>query len=161
MKKKSAAKNKVKPKSKKPVNLVDQLHKCIQADQAKLHGVYAKLNTKADKGLARTAKALEKAEKQLAKMKAKKGNKKPVDKTATSTLLALEKEHAALKAEKASLSDGHKKFIAQQKVLQTFEKEWNKKKPKLSTKGKGKRGQAQSVESNVVDIQQPLQADLA
>jgi len=116
---------------------IEELHQCIQSDQAKLEGAYEKSIATVDKNLTRLTVSLDKINKKIAKVKMSK--KKSVDKSLTSTLLSLENELALIKAEKSSLENGHKKWVAQQKVIKQFEKDWAKKLKQSKSKAKRKK----------------------
>lgn len=132
-------------KSNLPIKEIDQLHACIQSDQSKLAKLYEKIATYNQKSIVRLDKQLAKLKPKTAKMG--KGKRKQGPKTNQKdqkNRAAVQKELGALKTEHASLSAGYKKFLAQQKALQLFEKEWQKKsikvgKPKAKHKQKAVR----------------------
>ena len=129
MKKKTSQKPKSRSvldvKAKKTVSVISALHHRIQSDLFKLRSAYEKSIVSLDKSIARALSVWDKSKKKI--NQAALGKKKAVDKTTQSVRMSLEKELAVLKAKKARLANEYKKFLAQQKTIQLFEKEWAQK----------------------------------
>jgi len=120
---------KTKAKAKKPVNMIDSLHRCIQSDHLKLKAAYEKTLSTIEKGTAKLTKSLDKAKKQAAKKKSGKSM------LAAKSVTSLQKEMSTLKTDKSIYENGYKKLIAQQKALTLFEKEWEKNRKNAAKKG--------------------------
>ena len=97
---------------------IHQLEACIQADYSKLEKAYPKAIASAEKEVARLTKSLK-----LSKAdKSAKSQRSPSPKAKT-----MANDLAELKAAVATLKADFKKFKAQKKLAQQFEKGWVKK----------------------------------
>jgi len=106
---------------------INQLHDCIESDQNQLAKLFNQAIAGVSKRVTTTVKMLEKAKKAVVKAKSKKKESPKTYQVSFTQAQSLKKELAHLKAEQASVVAGHKKFTAQQKVQQQFEKQWSKK----------------------------------
>jgi hypothetical protein len=142
MAKKNLTKSNAKPKSKSASHAIDQLNACIQADQIKLVKAYEKAIASTQKPALQLAAKLDKLTKKAKSATAKAGKEKPVNKVEQAAIISMQKELILLKNENLFLATGYKKFIAQQKAIKAFEKDWrlnttnNKAKTKKSVKSK-------------------------
>ncbi len=110
---------------------IQQIESCIDQDFAQLSKTYPKVLAGIEKELSRVSKELKKSKAAAKPAKRGKGaGRGKVVKASNNT--GLEKELSGLKAEKAAIANGYKKFKAGKKVWTKFEKSWAKKLKKTS-----------------------------
>lgn len=123
-KKKAVAK---KSKNNKYMDSIVKIHACIEADQKQLDKQYKQAAVNIKKNIASTTQALAKAKKQVAQAKANQKKSPKAYKTAHAQFISLKAELAMLQDTLSSAMAEHKKFVAQQKAMRSFEQQWNKK----------------------------------
>lgn len=116
-----------KPTKKVAITDIDNLHACIAADQKQLEKTYHHAVTLNRKNMAVISKSLVKAKKDVVKAKRNKKKAPKAHQVATSQVATITDALASLKSISSRIELGYKKFLAEQKLMSKFEKEWNKK----------------------------------
>lgn len=122
---------KKKHKNTKALTPIRTLEASMEKDCKQLEKLYKKAIAQGLKSIKASEKALANAKREITKNK-----KQKTTKAKTALLNALQNELTKLIEEQTAIESGYSKFLAEQKTLALFEKEWKKAGTKSKTKAK-------------------------